>query len=76
MLAVFWDSQEVLLAHFKKRGEIVNSASYCEVLLKLRNVVLRKRTGQVTRGVLLHHGNARRHTARTLPLVTSICQVP
>jgi histone-lysine N-methyltransferase SETMAR len=66
MLAVFWDSQGVLLAHFQKRGENVNSASYeyCEVLLKLRNKIRRKRPGQLTRGILLHHDNARPHTAR------------
>jgi hypothetical protein len=29
MLTVFWDSQVVLLAHFQKWGENVNSASYC-----------------------------------------------
>jgi hypothetical protein len=27
MLIVFWDSQGVLLAHFQKHGENVNSAS-------------------------------------------------
>jgi hypothetical protein len=27
ILTVFWDSQRVLLAHFQKRGENVNSAS-------------------------------------------------
>jgi hypothetical protein len=35
MLAVFWNSPGVLLAHFQKRDENINSASYCEVLLKL-----------------------------------------
>jgi hypothetical protein len=35
MLNMFWDSQGILLAHFQKYGENVNSASYCEVLLKL-----------------------------------------
>jgi hypothetical protein len=35
MLAVFCDSQGVLLAHFQKHGKNVNSTSYCEVLLKL-----------------------------------------
>jgi hypothetical protein len=44
MLTVFWDSQRVLLSHFQKRGEDVNSASNCEVLLKLRNAIHRKRT--------------------------------
>jgi hypothetical protein len=28
MLTVFWDSQEVLLAHLQEHGENVNSASY------------------------------------------------
>jgi hypothetical protein len=38
MLTVFMDSQEVLLAHFQKRGENVNSESYLEVLLKLQKI--------------------------------------
>jgi hypothetical protein len=47
MLTVFWDSQGVLLARFQKRCENVNSASYCEVLLKLRDAICRKRPGQL-----------------------------
>jgi histone-lysine N-methyltransferase SETMAR len=62
MLSMFWDSQGVLLSHFQKRGENVNSASYCEVLL---NIIRRKPPCQLARGVLLHHDNARPHTART-----------
>jgi hypothetical protein len=62
---VFWDSQGLLLAHFQKRDENVNSASYCEVMLKFRDAVHRKHPGKVARGVLLHHDNARTpHTAR------------
>jgi histone-lysine N-methyltransferase SETMAR len=64
MLTVFWDSQGVLLAYSQKRGENVNSAPYCEVLLKLRDKICRKRPGQVARGALLHHDNIRPHTAR------------
>jgi histone-lysine N-methyltransferase SETMAR len=64
MLAVFLDSQGVLLAHSQKRDENVNSASDCEVLLKLQVAVRRKHRYQVARGVLLHHDNARPHTAR------------
>jgi hypothetical protein len=63
MLTVIWSSEGVLLAHFQKRGENVNSASYCEVLLKLRDAICRKRPGQLARGVLLHHDSARPHTA-------------
>jgi hypothetical protein len=65
MLAVFLGSQGVLLASCQKHSENMNSASYCEVLLKLQNAVCRKRPGQQARGVLLHHDNARPHTAQT-----------
>jgi hypothetical protein len=64
MLTVFWYSQRVLLFHFQKRGEDVSSASYCEILLTLRDAIRGKRPGQLARGVLLHHENARSHTAR------------
>jgi hypothetical protein len=64
MLAVFWDSQGVLLAHFQKRDENSNSATYFEVLLKLWDAIRRKRPGQLARGVLLHQDNARPHKAR------------
>jgi histone-lysine N-methyltransferase SETMAR len=56
--------QELLLAQFQERGKNVNSASYCEVLLKPRDVIRRKLPCQQSRGVLLHHDNALPHTAR------------
>jgi hypothetical protein len=45
MLTVFWDSLGVLLAHFQKCGEYVNSASNYDVLLKLRAAICKKRPG-------------------------------
>jgi hypothetical protein len=54
MLTVFRNSQGVLLPRFQKRGGNVNSASYCEVLLKLQDTIRRKPADQ-----LLHHDNAR-----------------
>jgi hypothetical protein len=63
MITVFWNYQGVLLAHFQKRGENVNSVSYCNVLLKLWDAIHGKRPGQLARRVLLHHDNARPHTA-------------
>jgi hypothetical protein len=64
MLTVFWGSQEVLFVHFQKRGENVNSTSYCEVLLKLVEAIPRKSSGQLARRVQLRHDNARPHTAQ------------
>jgi hypothetical protein len=64
ILTVFWDSQGVQLTHFQKRGENVNSASHCQVLLKLQNAILGKRPGHQANSVLLHNDNARPHRAR------------
>jgi hypothetical protein len=50
MLTVFWDSPGVLLAHFQKRDENMNSASYCEVLLKLRDTVRKKGSRPTVKG--------------------------
>jgi histone-lysine N-methyltransferase SETMAR len=61
---ISWDGQGVLLPHFQKHGENVNSASYSEVLLKLQDAIRRKHPGQLVRGVLLHHDSATPHTAR------------
>jgi hypothetical protein len=63
MFTVLWNSQGVLLAHFQKRGENVNSESCCEVLLKLWDAIHRKWPGQLVRGVFLHHDYVRPHTA-------------
>jgi hypothetical protein len=39
-----------IVSHFQKHGENVNFASYCEILLKLRDAIRRKRSGQLARG--------------------------
>jgi histone-lysine N-methyltransferase SETMAR len=64
MITVFWDSQEVQLAPFRKRGENVNSSTYCEFLLKLRDAIRRKLPSQLARGALLNLDNARTRRAR------------
>jgi hypothetical protein len=63
MLTMIWDSQGILLADFQKHGENVNSALNYKVLLKLQDTICRKRPGQLGRGVLFHHNNARPPTA-------------
>jgi hypothetical protein len=80
MLIVFWNYEGVLLPHFQKRVENMNSASYCEVLLKLRNTFGRRLPDQLARGALLQCDNARLHAARATQdgiqeLLNSICWV-
>jgi hypothetical protein len=59
MLTNFLIAQGVLVVHFQKPGENVNSVSYCEVLLKIQDANCRKHPGQLAQGVLLCHDNAR-----------------
>jgi histone-lysine N-methyltransferase SETMAR len=65
-LTMFWDSQGVLLTNFQKCGENVNTAPYCEILLKLQDAICTKCPGKLARGVLLHHDGARPHTAESI----------
>jgi histone-lysine N-methyltransferase SETMAR len=64
MATVFWDVHGVLLVEFQERGQTVNAASYCALLERLKQAILRKRRGLMTKGVILLHDNARPHTAR------------
>ena len=64
MATVFWDVHGVLLVEFQEHGRTVNVASYCAILQRLKQAILRKRRGLITKGVLLLHDNARPHTAR------------
>jgi len=63
MLTVFWDCQDVLLTEFQQRDHTVTSASCCTILTKFRDAIRRKRTGNLTKGMLLLHDNARAHNA-------------
>ncbi|UYV67192.1 hypothetical protein LAZ67_4004295, partial [Cordylochernes scorpioides] len=64
MAIVFWDCKGVLLVDYLPPNTTVNAARYCEVLTKLRAAIKRKRSGLLSRKVLLVHDNARPHAAR------------
>lgn len=63
MATVFWDRKGVLLCEFLPNGTTINAARYCETLQKLRRAIQNKRRGMLSKGVRLHHDNARPHTA-------------
>lgn len=70
MATVFWDRRGVLLVDFMPPGHTINSEVYCETLKNLRRAIQNKRRGQLTRGIVLLHDNARPHTAaRTAALL-------
>jgi len=62
MLTVFWDSQGPILE--QERGSTVNCVHYSEILIdKLKPEIQSKRPGQLLKGIVLLHDNARPHTA-------------
>ena len=61
MITVFWDVHGVLLVEYLPKGETINSARYQETLRKLASAIRRKRPN--LQNVILHHDNARPHTA-------------
>jgi histone-lysine N-methyltransferase SETMAR len=67
MITVLWDSRGVLLLDFLPKGETVNSARYQETLKKLARSIRLKRPD--LQDVILHHDNARPHTANATAAV-------
>ena len=64
MLRGFWDSQGPVLEHYQERGSTMNSACYCEMLSdRLKTEIRSKCRGQLSKGIVLLHDNARPHTA-------------
>ena len=61
MITVFWDACGVLLVEFLQKGQTINSACYQATLMKLAAAIRRKRPN--LQNVILHHDNARPHTA-------------
>lgn len=63
MATIFWDCEGILLIDFKERNTVVNAAYYSDLLRQLRQKIIEKRRGKITRGVRLLHDNSPVHTA-------------
>lgn len=64
MATVFWDRHGVLVVDFMEKGTTINAERYCQTLEKLRRAIQNRRRGRLSKGIRLHHDNARVHTAR------------
>ena len=63
MLTVFWNNQGPITISFLEKGSFLNSANYCELLKQVKKDIKNKRRGHQSKGVIIHHDNARPHTA-------------
>ena len=69
---VFWDRKRVLLVEFLPHNETINAAVYCETLNNLCHSIYNKRSGKLSKGIILLHDNARPHEAKQIKdLITS-----
>ena len=60
-MIIFWDKDGVLLTEYLPRGTTINGPYYASITERLRPVILEKRRGKVSRGVLLLHDTAPIH---------------
>ena len=64
MMTIFWDSDGVLLTDYLTQGNTINGQYYASLIERLRSVILEKRRGKVSKGVLLLHDNASVHKSK------------
>ena len=73
MASVFWDSQGVIMIDYHQQGRTINAAYCAAEFRRLRKEIARKRTGKLTRGVLLLQDNAPAHTSQVAMTAATEC---
>ena len=58
MMIIFWDKDGILLTEYLPRGTTINGPYDASIIERLRSVIVEKRRGKVSLGVLLLHDNA------------------
>ena len=64
MANVFWDAQGIIMLDFLAKKSTITGAYYANLLDQLRIVILEKRRGKLSKGILLQQDNARVHTCK------------
>jgi len=55
---IFWDQDGILLIDYLPKGQAINTEYHSSLLVQLKDILKKKRRGNVTKGVLFLH-NAR-----------------
>lgn len=64
MATIFWDCEGILLIDYLPKGTTMNGEYYVGLLTKVRQAVIEKRRGKISKGVLFLQDNAPVHTAQ------------
>jgi len=62
LVSIFWD-QGILLIDYRPKDQTINTEYYSSLLVQLKDILKKKRRGEVTEGVLFLHDNAPTHRA-------------
>ena len=73
MASKFWDHQGVIMVDYLQEGRTINGAYYAEELRRLRQDIVRKRSGKLTQGVLLLQDYAPAHTSQVAMAAATEC---
>ena len=65
MASVFWNAKGIVLIDYRylQKGKTINGEYYAKLLRELRQAIKSKRSGKLTKGVLLHQDNAPAHNS-------------
>ena len=64
MASIFWDTKGILMIDYLVKGKTINGKYYADLLVKLREAIVQKRRGKLSKVPLLLHDNASVHTAQ------------
>ena len=70
---VLWDNQGIIMVDYLEEGPTKNGAYYAEELKRLRQEIVKKRKGKLTRGVLLLQDNAPANISQVAMAAASKC---
>ena len=64
LATIFWEADGIIFIDYLQKGKTINGVYYANLIHRLRQELLKKRRGKITRGVLLHQDNAPPHTSQ------------
>jgi hypothetical protein len=63
LASIFWDKDGILRIDYLPKGQTINAEYYSSLLVQLKDILKKKRSGKVTKRVLFLHDNAPAHRA-------------
>ena len=76
LASIFWDQDDILLIDCFPKGQTINAEYYSSLLVKLKDILKKKRRGKFTKRVLFVHDNAPRSPGTGNPEETGLPGLP